>query len=509
MIAATRLGDLLERAATTAPDAPAILLRDRKVTFQALAARARSIAHAARATTAPGASVAVIGDNHLDWVAAYYGVSASGRRLCFLNHRLAFGELTEQMDRAQTELIIGAAHELERLQPTVSSMTFGDDLAPATQPLDGAREIDGAWLLFTSGTTGRPKGALLSSESVLAACAASAAARPIDEDEVFAFPFPLCHVAGYNVVRLHQQLRPVVLLERFDAGQLIDAIEHHQVTSVSLAATMLAALLDEIERTDSSRRLASLRTIAYGAAPMPPALLRRAATILGVELTQGYGMTELSGNAVFLDAADHQRGLTEDPTILSAIGRPGPGVQVRLLAPDGTPAAQDEVGEILVAGPQVMVGYLDDGPATAATKVDGWLHTGDLGRRRADGLLEIVDRLKDMIITGGENVASLEVEDAIAELCPELEIIAVVGVADERWGQNVCCCATLAPGASLTMDELADRLAVRLAGYKIPRHLVLLDSIPLTHSGKVAKAALRDHLADHTDVLGQRRGSNS
>ena len=502
------LPGMLEAAAAERGSSVALIHNETETTFTELLGRARQLATLCGEATREEESIAVIGDNHVDWVASYYGIPASGRRLCFLNHRLAPAELEVQLERARVGLVIGSASELRRLPASRAQLTFGEPLGFSTMPLSEAAEIDGAWLLFTSGTTGRPKGALLSSATVLAACASSNDARPIGADEVFAFPFPLCHVAGYNVVRHHVEGRPVVLLDRFDALELIAAIERHQVTSVSLASTMLTGFLDAIDQTRSLDAVRSLRTIAYGAAPMPAALLRRTDATLEVDLTQGYGMTELSGNAVFLDAADHRRGLDKDPSVLTAAGRPGPGVAIRVVSSDdGSEVDPGAVGEVTVSGPQVMLGYLDDEAATASTIVDGWLRTGDLGRIRSDGLLEIVDRLKDMIITGGENVASLEVEDAIGSCCPELAMLAVVGVPDERWGQNVCCCATLAPGGSMHLDELARRLNGQLASYKIPRHLVIMDELPLTASGKVAKGELRQLLADSPSLLGPRRGS--
>lgn len=509
VLLASTLPGLLEEAAATRPHAPALLHANGATSFSELLDRARRLAAYCRVATAPNQAVAFIGENHLDWVAGYYGVPAASRRLCFLNHRLAQAELHEQLERAEVGLVIGSRSELDRLDSTVDSLEFNQPLDATSSPLLEREDQEGSWLLFTSGATGRPKGVLLSSGSVLAACASSAVARPIRDDEVFAFPFPLCHVAGYNVIRLHRHLRPVALLDRFDAKELITTIERHQVTSVSVAATMLASFLDALDQTGSYHRVASLRTIAYGAAPMPAALLTRTTATLGVELTQGYGMTELSGNAVFLDASDHARGFNKDPTILATAGRPGPSVDVQIVGPDGAAVAHGDVGEITVAGPQVMLGYLDDKESTTSTLVNGWLHTGDLGRIRPDGLLEIVDRLKDIIITGGENVASREVEDAIMSTCPEISSLAVVGVDDERWGQNVCCCATLKAGTTLDIEELAERLVGHLAGYKIPRHLVLIDHLPLTASGKVAKGDVRLFLAEHPELVSPRRGSES
>jgi acyl-CoA synthetase (AMP-forming)/AMP-acid ligase II len=340
----------------------------------------------------------------------------------------------------------------------------------------------------------------------MAAIVAGALARPIASDEVFAFPFPLCHVAGYNVLRLHRQARPVALLERFEPKSFVNSIARHQVTSASLAATMLASFLAYLDdHPEAIEQVATIRSLSYGASPMPVELLERVSQLLDVDLSQGYGMTELSGNAVFLDAADHRRGLEHDPTLLSAAGRPGRGVEVEVRDQAGKPVAIGESGEIVVKGAQVMVGYLDDEAATKRTIIDGWLATGDGGRWRPDGILEVVDRLKDVIVTGGENVASLEVERAIRTTFDEVVDVAVVGVPDPTWGENVCAVIVERHPGSLSLERLAEGLDGVLAGFKIPRHLVVVESLPMTHSGKAAKATLRSWLLDEPQRLGPSR----
>ena len=491
-------------------DEVAVIHGDRSWSFSDLRDRAGSLAAEALRGVADHHTVAVLGENHPDTIAAYYGIPAAGRILTFLNHRLAPREILHQLERSSDGFLLASPEQARRMGPHLGdlpTLLFGANLPPAALGTHASTD-DPAWLLFTSGTTGAPKAALLSHASLLAAIASSSEARPMAPDDVFAFPFPLCHVAGYNVLRSHAHGRPVVLLDRFTAPSLIAAIRANGVTSVSVAATMLSQMLDLLEADPDAREaVRTLRTISYGAAPMPLELLRRTDALLDVDLSQGFGMTELSGNALFLDATDHQRGFTHDESILRAAGRPGPGVTLRLVDHDDRDVAQGEVGEICIAGDQVMLGYLDEPEATAEALRGGWMHTGDLGRLRPDGLLEVVDRLKDMIVTGGENVASLEVERAITSVCPEVGEVAVIGTPDARWGENVCACVTLAEGSVLELDELARRLEHTLAGFKTPRHLVVLDELPVTHSGKVAKAALRDLLADQPVLLGPRRGS--
>ena len=491
---------------------PALVLASETWSFADLAARSAQIGTWASTCAPVGGMVAIIGENHPDWVAAYYGVPTNQRVLCFLNHRLSPAELASQIERSGARGILASNTQAARLDaifsPDLPLLRFGDELPEITlrSPEEDFAPDDPAWLLFTSGTTGAPKGALLTQRSIMAALLSGTAARPIDPNEVFAFPFPLCHVAGYNVLRLHAARRPVVLLERFDPGDFIDAVERSRVTSATMAATMLASLREHLdEHPEAIARLASLTSLAYGASPMPAELLRWADDTLGVTLSQGYGMTELSGNAVFLDPEAHRQGLDHDPTVLLAAGRPGEGVEVEIRDPTGAALGVGETGEITVRGDQVMLGYLDDAAATQHTIVDGWLRTGDGGRWRSDGLIEVVDRLKDVIVTGGENVASLEVENAIRAHLPAVREVAVVGIPDTTWGENVCAVVVPYPGETLTIDELARSLTDRLAGFKIPRHLVIIEALPMTHSGKVAKAQLRSWLAEDPTRAGRRR----
>ena len=252
---------------------------------------------------------------------------------------------------------------------------------------------------------------------------------------------------------------------------------------------MLAMLLDHPERTPAS--LAGLRQISYGASAMPLDLLRRVLDELpGCGLAQGYGMTELSGNAVFLTPEDHRRAADGEPHLLSAAGRPGPLVGLRIVDDRDEDVATGQPGEILVRGDQVCDGYWQDRAATEASRLGPWLRTGDVGRL-VDGILHIVDRKKDLIITGGENVASREVEDLLSTH-PEVGQVAVVGVPDERWGETVCAVVVAATG-SIDADELIRWTDGRLAGFKRPRKVIVVEQLPLNASGKVDKAIVRAH----------------
>lgn len=510
MSQASPLHALLRSSALSEPNTPAVIAGRAITTFADLESRVARTMTALDQLLGDAERVAVVGANHPTWIDLYYAVPGSGRVLVFLNHRLSGSELENLVARSDAAAVIGDAGQLVRLVdsgvtvPMVDWDEWGARVEIAAPREPSSVDADGpAWLLFTSGTTAAPKGALLSHTNLMASVASSTSARPIDPDEVYVYPFPLCHVAGYNVFHRHSRARPIVLLETFDGPTFCDAVATHRGTSCSLAATMLATILETIDEDPSQLdRLSTLRSIAYGASPMSSALLRRADTLLGVDLAQGYGMTELSGNAVFLDADAHRRGLDGNESILAAAGRPAPGVELRIVDDHDVDVGPGEVGEILVRAAQTMIGYLDDPHATAAALGGGWLHTGDLGRM-VDGLLHVVDRKKDIIITGGENVSSLHVEQVLASY-PAVLRVAVVGVPDPQWGENVCAVVVVRDGG-FDPDDLVRHARASLGGFEVPRHVVVVDELPINGSGKVLKNELRARFIDDPSVLGPRR----
>jgi acyl-CoA synthetase (AMP-forming)/AMP-acid ligase II len=484
----------------------------RRWTFAELDERIVELASAVASLTTPRERVVVVSDNSADVVALLSAVPRAGCILVPGNSRLTPSDLTSMIAGVGAAVILGSSVQLERLAPHAAelpSVRHWVDLdgpgAGGSRPLEDllgvprhrphpADERDPAWIIHTSGTTGRPKGATLTHRSLLAAAVNTVLGRGMRNDEVYLFPFPLFHVAAYNVVVHHLARRPVVLLPRFDAAAVLAAVAAEQVTSVSLAPTMLSMLLDHPERPEAD--LSSLRQISYGASAMPLDLLRRTLRELPeVGLAQGYGMTELSGNAVFLGPDEHRRAATRETHLLAAAGRAGPTVEVRVAAPDGSELPVGATGEILVRGDQVHTGYWEDPGATASSRHGRWWRTGDLGRIDDEGYLYVVDRLKDIVISGGENVASREVEDVVSTH-PDVAAVAVVGEPDERWGERVCAVVVWRAGAGGTDDERAAALLAwtegRLAGFKRPRSVRSVRELPTNASGKVDKRRLRD-----------------
>jgi acyl-CoA synthetase (AMP-forming)/AMP-acid ligase II len=517
-VAGPGLHQLLARA-----DAREVAVVDdaRAVTFAELDREVAEVSERLGAARAPGAAVAILAENSVDYITWLYAIPRAGMRALLLNVRDHPRSWAAILSRSECTLAVGDAHLLDRLAPEcppgVDVIDFANALVPGAltegaeaseASASGHRALaaehrrdkdDTAWIVPTSGTTGTPKLALLTHASLLAAARGCAEARPVAGDDVYLLAFPLCHVAAYNVLVQHLHGRTVVVTRRFEARRTAQLIERHRVTAASLAPTMIAALLDDIAHDDSRHDLSSLRLLAYGSAPIAEPLLRRAMADLGCDFSQGYGMTELSGNCAYLDADGHRRGL-DDPDVLRSAGRPTSLVELRIVDDDGVAVATGEVGEIAVRGPQVMAGYLGDPDATAAAIVDGWLRTGDLGRLDAQGALTIVDRKKDVIVSGGENVASREVE-AVLHADPTVAEAAVIGVPDERWGERVTAVIVPAPDAHVDEDALVARCRAALAAYKIPRRVVIVDTLPRNATGKVDKPELRRQMGRTTQAV--------
>lgn len=510
-----RLHDLISDAAEDQPDRAAVIVDDRVTTFGELDGRVRALATAVAAATERGDRVAFVAANGPEWIDAYYGVPRAGCLLAFVNHRLGPAAKRDAVARYEAAILIGDADQLAdlaatgplaELAPVVVSLggdrpdavpyerfvAGGADAPPDRRALpDDVAPGDTAWLIATSGTSGTPKVVELSHANLLAAVDGTIAVRPTGDDDVYLFPFPLCHVAGYNVVLFHRARRPVVIARQFTAASLVEQIGRHRVTNVSLAPTMIDAVIDHLDATGGS--LAPLRSVSYGSSSIAPDLLARAVARFGTDFNQGYGSTELAGNAVFLGPEDHRRALTDHPELLASAGRPGPGVEVRLLDDDGRDVPSGASGEIAVRAPQVMTGYWRAPEANADAFHDGWFRTGDVGRFDDAGYLSVVDRKKDIIISGGENVSSRAVEDRLAAH-PDIAAVAVVGAPDPRWGELVCAFVVPRPGTDLTADEVLAFGRSAIGGFQQPRRVVLVDDLPRNGSGKVLKGDLRARL---------------
>jgi acyl-CoA synthetase (AMP-forming)/AMP-acid ligase II len=302
--------------------------------------------------------------------------------------------------------------------------------------------------------------------------------------DVYLHAGPITHTSGLFVLSFLAAGAKQVILPAFDAAAVVEAVRERGVTHTALVPTMVARLIAVGEP------LAGLKMLGYAGAPMPPEQIRRAHEALTPNLVQYYGLVEAIPPVTVLSAADHARGLAGEPELLTSAGRAAGEVELRIVDDAGRPLPAGEVGEVVTRGEHVMPGYWRaDATAVKAVR-DGWLHTGDLGRLDADGLLWLVDRKGDMIITGGYNVYPREVEDVVAEV-PGVREVAVVGVADPEWGQRIVALYTGDPAAA---DAVAAHCRARLASYKKPKEIRHVAEFPLNATGKIAKNVLRARL---------------
>ena len=351
-----------------------------------------------------------------------------------------------------------------------------------------------AAISYTGGTTGTPKGVMLSHANLLANALHNLVATGHRRETRFLNVCPMFHVAGIANLYACAWVGAVqVVLPRFDPAAVLAAIERERITHTTLVPTMLGMLLDAPE--SAATDLGSLRNVQYAASPISPELQRRVLDRLPCEVAQFYGMTEAAPTVSHLSPEDHRRGHAgEEPYRgrLASMGAPVPGVEVEVRDAAGAPLGPGEIGELWVRGPNVMLGYWHRPKETEAALVDGWYRSGDGAYADADGYLYMVDRLKDVIITGAENVYSVEVENALAEH-EEIMEAAVFGIPDDRWGEAVHAVVTVRPGARVSPDELIVHCRGRIAGYKVPHEIeVRSEPLPKSGAGKVLKNRLRE-----------------
>ena len=500
----------LRKAIQFRGDAEALICGDVRLSHRAFADRVARLGAALRELgMRDGDRVAMLAANGIAYIEFYFGVLWGGGVMVPINSRFALAEMLEQAaDCTPTVLICDRDHRemAEAVMQTTSSIramicvdsdtvSAGvydyESLLAATKPCSDALRSgeDLACIFYTGGTTGRAKGAMLSHRNLWANVVVTAAVLGFDETMVSLHAGPLFHLgAGARVYTTGVLGGRHVVLPRFTPADVLAAIARERVTVATFVPTMLAMMLElpDLDRYD----LSSLRLITYGASPMPPTVLaecmRRFPT---VRFAQSYGMTELSPVAAILTPADHMPGTP--PQRLRSAGRPISSAEVMIADPQDHECPQGQVGQILVRGPMVMQGYWNKPELSAETLRGGWMHTGDSGYFDADGYLYVVDRIKDMIISGGENVYSTEVENAIATH-PGVAQCAVIGIPSERWGETVHAVVTRRAGTALSEADVIAHCRTLIAGYKCPRSVEVRDDpLPLSSVNKINKALLR------------------
>ncbi|WP_432187345.1 class I adenylate-forming enzyme family protein [Streptomyces sp. Tue6028] len=502
------LSALLDSAVRSAGSKEAVVYGERRWTYEAFADGARRAATALRrAGLGPGDRLAVMTYNTPAFLFAAFGAWYAGATLVPVNHKLQTAEVTRQLRHCGARLAVVDAEIGARATAAdtevrwlVSHPDAETDARPAdsfeslvanAEPWTGEPGPDGdiAQILYTSGTSGTPKGCVHTHRGIALTATYTAAAIPLHRDERFLICMPIWHASPLNNWTLGTLLlgATVVLQREYDPRGMLQTVQRERVTAMFGAPVALIAPVQTVEDF-ADHDLSSVRSWIYGAGPLDEDTARRLMKAYGSDdFHQVYGMSEMGPVGSSLSPG-------EQVEKSGSIGRGGmPGVDLRVVGPDGEDAGPGRTGEIWLRSDTRMVGYLDDEPATAEVFAGDWYRSGDLGRTDEDGFVTVVDRMKDVIITGGENVASQEVE-GVLRAHPDVLDVAVVGRPHPQWGETVVAVAVVRAGAELDLAGIREWLETRIARYKIPRELVLRSELPRTPSGKVTKHVLRAEL---------------
>jgi long-chain acyl-CoA synthetase len=475
---------LPDRRAAQDPEGPALADASGSLTNAEMLEAVRAVARRLRSVgIGPGDVVALKLTNRVELVLALFAAWRLGATITPVNPSLTEVEVTRQLEDSGARLLV--VEDRASTTSGVPTVDVGDlhDTVPGSGPTPHVESSALALLIYTSGTTGVPKGVMLDHANLDAMAAMGREALEVGPDDRCLLILPLFHVNGIVVSILIPLLAgaSVVIAERFNPNTFFATIEAERPTFFSAVPTiysMLAALPDDVQPDTSSVRFA-----VCGAAPASADLLARFEARFGFPLVEGYGLSE----GTCASTINPVSGIRKAGTV----GLPFPGQDLRIVDPDGNEVPQGEPGEVVVRGPNVMRGYLGRPADTAAVIVDGWLHTGDIGKVDADGYLSLVGRSKEMIIRGGENIYPKEIEDVLASDPSVLEA-AVIGVPDDTWGEVVVAFVQPRPGSTIDVEELKRRCAESLSGYKRPKTIHVLEALPKNAVGKLDKKSLRN-----------------
>ncbi len=495
--------DAVRHYAETRANHAALIFGDRITSYANLELRANRVASGLSSLgSGPKSRIAILTGNSDYFFEIWLGAALGNFVLTPVNARLAPPEVVYIVNDSQAEVLIvdgpfhalveGIAGDLSTIRHIISLDTHPEwpnyaawrDQQSSARVQASADPGDTVVQMYTSGTTGFPKGVELSHTSMLACVRSMMGLTAWEPGEVALVTAPLFHTAGSAWASCALQSGgTVVLLDEASPANILNAFEEHKVTQALLVPAVIQMALQS--PGCATKDFSSLKRLLYGGSPITVPALRQALETFGCEMEQGYGLTETVGPVAMLRPVDH----LNDEKLLSC-GKAVPGAKLRVVDFDENDCAIGDVGEIIVSGVQVMNGYWNRPVDTAAANKDGWFHTGDAGYFDADGYLYIHDRLKDMIVSGAENVYPAEIE-RVLERFPGIAEVAVIGIPDEQWGEAVKAIVVAQPGAALSADEIIDFAGTQVARFKCPKSVDIVDAIPRNPAGKILKRELR------------------
>ncbi|SAL76332.1 AMP-dependent synthetase and ligase [Caballeronia choica] len=504
------VGDILRRNAFLYGERPAVICNGRAVTHADFLERTLRLAQGLRSKGLQRQSrIAILAQNAPEYLELYGACEEAGFVAVGLNYRLSDAELTDILIDATPAVLAYDEEFAKRVDAIISGLgepvqllEIGGDadsefayerLIENSLPEENAPradEEDTVCIFYTSGTTGRPKGAMLPNGGQAAQAEIYARAVKAKATDRMLIVMPLFHCGGKNLEMMYRsQGAAIVLHKSFNPQSIIASFLEDGVTAAHLAPVMIHQIIDELDK--APKKFPLLHTVHYASAPMSVALLKRAIGHFGLVFVQSYGMTE-NGAGTFLDKFQHVlEGPETEVARLASAGKPFEDTELRVVNDDGSEAEIGTIGEVLTRAPGMMSGYWKNPTSTAQALKDGWMCTGDLGYLDKEGYLFIVDRKKDMIISGGENIYSREVEEALASH-PSVSEASVIGVPDSKWGEAVKAFVVLRTNAVATEVELIDYVKSKIASYKKPKSIDFVGSLPrLSSTNKVDKKALR------------------
>ncbi len=505
------LADVVRRQHARRGDATALVFDGRATSFAELDRRSSRAANALIAEgIGSGARVAFLAKDSDHVYELIFGCAKANAVVLGINWRLAAPEIEFILDDAEAQILFADRALLAKLEPNLAerphlravvsfdrgapdgtSYVEWRDRHPDDDPSFASDPEQIAVHMYTSGTTGRPKGVMLANRSFFAVIDSMRRAGDpwigFGADDVSLFNIPSFHIGGlwWAVTTLNAGARAVIM-DAFSGWRALELIRDHRVTKVCMVPAMMQLVL--LEPNARAVDFSSLTHVVYGGSPISEPLLRQAMATFGCQFAQIYGLTETGNTAVCLRPDDHR--VPDGHERVKAAGRPYPGVRIKVIDGEGNERPPREVGEICIHSPANMLGYWNRDDATRETLRDGWVHTGDAGFLDEEGFVYVCDRVKDMIIYAGENIYPAEIEHVLCSH-PAVREAAVIGVPDERWGEEVKAILVLEPGRTVRPAEILGHVRRRLADFKVPRSIDFVESLPRTPSGKVKKAELR------------------